>query len=939
MVHKSLRFIAFVMLAAALWVPGTLLATPGMGTDPTTVDAKDLNQNFLSALKCIKCHQKDVDAVKASAHFRIASPSDFALFPGGGAHGMFDRACSLPGSTSLINYSGGAPEQNECAKCHISRYMPGSEQMIAQAMKMQGMPDADAAAKAKFIVDGGIDCMVCHATTYKTYPKGNTTHAAYAKLFEKTPGTAGDSPSPLGYPRYGHEPDPNGLDFNGDGKPDMVVAQDRSPEAILSMGKTTTKACLRCHEHDFSGYKRGTPFDAEFDVHAANFKDRNQCTHCHKAEKHKFQRGNNVNGDFVTTDYGHKNETLGCTSCHKKGGEAPIPDGMLHSETHLAKMACETCHNPMTSGITYSVWANGIQLAFGRNPKTGMDTRLITLDALINDEMNAKIDHDAAKEDMIGDIKAYAIRPVYMWFDKTYTKGVPKTSFLAQPLSTFADKNAKIAPFKPMGNGLVFDQRFFVKRDAADFAKNDAGVQFSRYSMYNFYAKGKNAELFSAFGMLGNPAMNISGMLPDAVRTVNMMTDLANFKDPARQAMALMQIFPNMVYFLKANFGYGYYTVYKGHDEADANNDGIIDPKSKFFFDMFKAANAGLMAFKAFNPIFGLPADTDWYPKFDSADDLVTMKLPDGSLMRIYLQLKDAMADDDPGTMHPERWKNYPAFSNGVTLGHAVAGAKTMWKPLGYGENGCKDCHSAKGVMMQPVPVAKTVEIGPFKDFGNMSFQMPVYRWVYYNARKLVALGVGTEDADVLTGKSDIDIAGRPEYMLEGKKSFMLNWLDPKGYIKATAAEMMPAGVKLMRDGGDWVAVLEPVIETHSNWEILGYKPIMQDGKVVGMTKPDGTKMTYWEKDSVPQPDGDMNEPDAQSPDTTVTQDTAQSDVPTVKDTSKPKDTSVAKDTVVMDNGPTKSDSGGGCSTTGTGSAPFWLLLMFAGMLYLRKRA
>ena len=316
--------------------------------------------------------------------------------------------------------------------------------MIAKALQMKGMSKKDAQAKAKSIVDSGFDCMICHSTRYKTYPKWDKDHAAYSKLFEKKPGEPIESPSPIGYPRYGHEPDPNGLDFNGDGKPDMVVAQDRSPEAILSMGKTTTEACLRCHEHDFSGYKRGTPFDPEFDVHAAHFKDRNKCTHCHQVKNHKFLRGNNVNGDFATTDYGHQNETLGCTSCHKKGGSAPVPKGMIHSPVHLAKMACETCHNPMTSGITYSVWADGVQLAFGRNPKTGKDTKLITLDALLNDEMNPKVDHKKARQDMLNDLKAYATRPVYMWFDKTFSKNEPKTSFLAQPLSTYADKNAKI---------------------------------------------------------------------------------------------------------------------------------------------------------------------------------------------------------------------------------------------------------------------------------------------------------------------------------------------------------------------------------------------------------------------------------------------------------------------------------------------------------------
>jgi hypothetical protein len=584
-------------------------------------------------------------------------------------------------------------------------------------------------------------------------------------------------------------------------------------------------------------------------VHAAAFKDRNKCTHCHKVENHKFQRGDNVNGDFVTTDYGHANEHLGCTSCHKKGGEAPVPEGDIHSEAHLARMACETCHTPKTAGITYSVWANGVQLTFGRNPKTGLDTKLITLDALLNDEMNPNIDHKKARQDMLTDIDAYAIRPVYMWFDRKVTKNVPKTSFLAQPLSNSGDKAAKITPFKPMGNGLVFDARFFTHRGTGDFAANAAGVKYNRYSMYGFFANGKNADIFSGFGLLGNKAMGIPGLSPEQVRRVNLMKDIVNFKNPDLQAMAFMQIFPNLVYFLKSAFGYGYYVVYHGHEKYDANHDGIIDKGAKFFFDMLKAANAGLMAFKGYNQLFGMPKDMDWYPKFDKADDLVTIKLPDGTLMRIYQQLKDAMADADPGKMHPERWQNYPAFSNGITLGHAVAGADTRWKPLGSGDNGCADCHSSKGVFMQPVPIAKTVKVGPFKKFGNMSFQMPVYHWVYYNARKLVQLGLKTRDEDVVKGKASIDIAGKPEYMRVSNASFTLNWLDPKGYVPADSTKMIPKGVKLMRDGGEWVAVLEPVIETRTNWEVLGYKLVKKNGKVVGLIKPDGEEMGFWMND------------------------------------------------------------------------------------------
>ena len=53
--------------------------------------------------------------------------------------------------------------------------------------------------------------------------------------------------------------------------------------------------------------------------------------------------------------------------------------------------------------------------------------------------------------------------------------------------------NAKITPFKPMANGMVFDARYF----SGATEKNEAGVDYNAHSMYRFYANGNNAEAFA----------------------------------------------------------------------------------------------------------------------------------------------------------------------------------------------------------------------------------------------------------------------------------------------------------------------------------------------------------------------------------------------------------------------------------------------------------
>ena len=779
------------------------------------VSVADVKRDVSGAL-CSKCHAEAVGQLKASVHFTTQAPTQRVLFPGGGGHGMLDRACGLPGSSAMVNYVSD-PNLAECGKCHIGRYLPVMQAAFEFAFATARLPNA--AGQAERVVNAGLDCLICHSAQYKAVPEGTLASvAAYAK-----PGA--EAPVPAGFPRVAHDDgdfDQDGvrdpmldrtgdgiadvplmMDTDGDGMPDApwpTIAQDRSPDAVLSVGATSEKTCLRCHEHARTGYKRATLFAAGYDVHATATSGtfagaKNRCTVCHTASDHKFARGHNVGGDLAAADYpppaigvvpGVSDPTdVSCVQCHDPGRLT----GQVHSTRHIDRIACETCHIPASGGIAYSLYGQGGHLLFGRNDK-GHDTKLITAD------------HTWAEDeaDIAADFEAYRMRPTLVWFNGG-------ASFLAQTLAVRGSPNAKITPFKPMANGMVFDARFFRNETVT----NALGVPYNAYSMYRFYANGSNADVFSALKMVD--------LTPNEVRGINLMDLMPPppplQADPRRQAMAMMLLFPNMLQFDKQTFGFEHYLVGTG-SRWDPNKDGIIDAGLPFTFDMLKAANMGLAKFQGFNQPMGLPPDYQWYPFLDSVSQPITMKVPDESLIRMFLQMQGA---SDAATRY------YPAFSNGVTLGGH--GVRPKEQALGAGRQGCMDCHGEGGALSTPVPVTRKV----LSDLGmGMKGEMPLYQWKFYNARALIDLGLKTQNEDVAAGRASVDIDGKLAYVRVSGKQLLLNWFVPNapgGYLPADhAAVLKGTGLKsadLAIKGGPWMAVLEPVVDYVPNYLALGY--------------------------------------------------------------------------------------------------------------------
>jgi hypothetical protein len=421
---------------------------------------------------------------------------------------------------------------------------------------------------------------------------------------------------------------------------------------------------------------------------------------------------------------------------------------------------------------------------------------VITKDHYLNDGTDA---------DVNADWEAYRAYPTLTWFNGN-------VSFLAQTLALRTTAGAKITPFKPMANGMVFDARYFDGELATNAAAGGT-YQYNAHTMYRFQAGGANADAFAALGFLT--------LTPEEVRNITLNDFMSD--DPNKQAMAFMQLFPNLVFFDKTTYGTVRYQV-SSNSPYDTDGDGFVDADAQINCDMLAAANNGLRSFQGFNGPMGLAANYEWYPPYENDNDLVSMKLPDGTDMKIYLSIEGMQLPAEEQPAYFQALQYYPAYSNGITLGGH--GVRPKEEALGAGTN-CATCHSAGGIMDHRIPVTRTV---PRAVPGFGTFEFPVYRWRYYQIHALTELGVNTQNEAIVAGTADVDIQGDERYLRESENTIVVNYMNPAGegsYRPADHADAL-AGTglgasDLTANGGSWMPVLEPDVQYVPNYQILGY--------------------------------------------------------------------------------------------------------------------
>lgn len=301
--------IGTLIVAMALVISATPLVQGA-----TTVDHTGFfGSSYDGASECMGCHAflhpgRDISTeVMGSIHYQLRTENDNIAFPGGGMHGMIDRACALRGTNLFTVYD------DTCGSCHIGVNLPFGDPTTGQPYDWQ---------------TNNVDCLICHAPVYDMDGDGIATE------HETSEHRTREFNSELGF---------------------EIWRQDRSVSTAETVGgRITRDACLRCHEHGQGDYefKRGTPFTPETDVHAARgFR----CTSCHKVEEHQIARGSRVSDLY---GWERQDVEVDCLNCHSDQPHLEWPAYNLHTSGNLAVMACETCHIPHTAGVERRVWTS-----------------------------------------------------------------------------------------------------------------------------------------------------------------------------------------------------------------------------------------------------------------------------------------------------------------------------------------------------------------------------------------------------------------------------------------------------------------------------------------------------------------------------------------------------------------------------------------------------
>jgi hypothetical protein len=356
---------------------------------------------------CTGCHGDKISEVMDSVHYTWRTPNSNLAYPGGGSHGMVDRFCALVGASAMVNYFadlGGHRGSSACGKCHIGEGLPFPDPATGQFTQAQ---------------KDGLDCLICHAS------KGN---------YDITgDGIYDDADAEATHRLLTTNPDTGR----------RLWFQDRSLRAAESVGLPIGSAqCLRCHEHGQAAadYKRGTPFTADEDVHAAAGMT---CTDCHKVDHHKIARGSRVSDMHA---WERQDVEVDCSNCHDANAPHQDPAHTAYNQ-HVSFIACETCHIPWTSGASRRIWAPTFGVSDG--PEASIP----------------RLDPETGVYEPYSDYSAeYASRPAYRWFNGN-------VSMLAEPIAdvdawdfrvaTKTTPGAKIYPFRHIVSGMVLDGRGF----------------------------------------------------------------------------------------------------------------------------------------------------------------------------------------------------------------------------------------------------------------------------------------------------------------------------------------------------------------------------------------------------------------------------------------------------------------------------------------------
>jgi len=292
---------------------------------------------------CLRCHeeitvqdhvtQQEIEVnlmenLLSSAHYTFHTKAHDNVYGFNGEladnfrMGKIDRPCPKPGSFAMtawaevVELENGHTLSEGCGQCHI-----GGQYQAPLGEVMPGYTTLNKEKKS-------IDCLICHAAAYDMNRK---------QVVQDEHGN-----------RW---------------------AQDRSMAAAMSVTRTTSQTCLRCHQHNLGGdiyvdeadpsymqsmqntgkerprvlhpgSKRGTPFSPSWDVHAAAGLN---CTDCHLTEGHLIAKGRHTT-TMMANDL--PDVEVACENCHTTEAHYANEELASYLNGHSDKVACVTCHIP-----------------------------------------------------------------------------------------------------------------------------------------------------------------------------------------------------------------------------------------------------------------------------------------------------------------------------------------------------------------------------------------------------------------------------------------------------------------------------------------------------------------------------------------------------------------------------------------------------------------
>ncbi|MDH4062091.1 MAG: tetrathionate reductase family octaheme c-type cytochrome, partial [Aquincola sp.] len=261
-----------------------------------------------------------------------------------------------------------------------------------------------------------IDCLVCHDTT-----------GTYKKL-----------PAGAGHPAY--------QDTEFPPKSGKIWKATDLLAVARSVGKVDRANCGACHFYGGGGdhIKHGDLDSSlaapkrELDVHMAVDGENMKCTACHRTKNHV------IAGKALSVSTSGGGETLGCSDCHAgtphKGNKA--------LDSHVAKVACQTCHIPtFARALPTKVWWDWSTAGQDKSPIPKDSYGMATYDKMKGDFRWSK--------DVV---------PSYRWFNGSVDRVLmgdrinpASVVHLNQPKGSRDDAKARITPFKLMTGKQPFD--------------------------------------------------------------------------------------------------------------------------------------------------------------------------------------------------------------------------------------------------------------------------------------------------------------------------------------------------------------------------------------------------------------------------------------------------------------------------------------------------